>query len=216
MVGTSNHSDAAMRSSAVTTVIIIAMDRTADTTPGRHQLQSGVRNTLHMSVALTKSVEEAHEAVELTTMTMTSDEGERATEMVMHPASIQPTKQPSERAKDTAWQGAVCFHRFHHQQQQQQLMCGCIVDERAICLSSISTSLVVVTGHQQQRLLPWILIDVMCVDVPSPRATTMMVVVTLMTRPERYTHTRMCQKRRRKPSPCDVVLLRRDRDSGQH
>ncbi|EGD80403.1 hypothetical protein PTSG_11047 [Salpingoeca rosetta] len=45
---------------------------------GRHELQSGVRQTLHMSVALMKSVGEAHEAVAPTTMTMTSDEAAAA------------------------------------------------------------------------------------------------------------------------------------------
>ncbi|EGD77633.1 hypothetical protein PTSG_08726 [Salpingoeca rosetta] len=46
---------------------------------GRHQLQSGVRNTLHMSLALMKSVEEAHEAVEPATMTMMTSDGAAAT-----------------------------------------------------------------------------------------------------------------------------------------
>ncbi|EGD80002.1 hypothetical protein PTSG_10278 [Salpingoeca rosetta] len=45
---------------------------------GRHQPQSGVRQTLHMSLALMKSVGEANEAVEPTTMTMTSDEATTA------------------------------------------------------------------------------------------------------------------------------------------
>ncbi|EGD82371.1 hypothetical protein PTSG_11956, partial [Salpingoeca rosetta] len=217
MVGTSNHSDAAMRSSTVTaiTAIIIAIDRTAAITlrptPAPIWREADIAHVSRSHEEVSNVVEEAYEAVEPTTMTMTSDEGS-----CIPLPSNQPTKQPSERAKDTAWQGA---------QHQQQLMCGCIVDERAICLSSISTSLVVVTGPQQQRLRPWIMYGVMCVDVLLPRMTTMMTVVSarwpfssqaLMTRAGRYTHTQMCEKRRHQPSPCDVALLRRARDSGQH
>ncbi|EGD79105.1 hypothetical protein PTSG_09832 [Salpingoeca rosetta] len=155
MAGTSYHSDAAMRSSAVIITIIIiartaAIWREAD-------IAHVSRSHEEVSICV---VGEAHEALEPTTMTMTSDAGP-----CIPSPSNRPTKQPSERAKDTAWQGA--------QQQQQQLMCGCIVDELALCISPISSSLVVVTGHQQQRLRPW---EVMCVDVPLPRMTTMIVV----------------------------------------
>ncbi|EGD78221.1 hypothetical protein PTSG_12839, partial [Salpingoeca rosetta] len=66
--------------------------------------------------------EEAHEAVEPTTMTVTGDGGHASS------PSNRPAKQPSERANG-------------HGQYQQQLMCGCIVDELAFRLSSISTSL---------------------------------------------------------------------------
>ncbi|EGD78598.1 hypothetical protein PTSG_11756 [Salpingoeca rosetta] len=177
---------------------------------GRHQLQSGVRQTLHMSVALMKSVEEAHEAVEPTTMmTMTSDEGP-----CIPLPSNRPTKQPSERAKDTAWQGAVCFHLFHQQQQQQQQpMSGCIVDELALCLSFMSTSpsssssLVANSsgcGHgcggcDVRRCAVASRDDAAAAGGRWPISSQ-----ALMTRAGRYTHTQLCERRRHK---ADVVRV---------
>ncbi|EGD80402.1 hypothetical protein PTSG_10657, partial [Salpingoeca rosetta] len=142
MVGTSNHSDAIMCSSAVT-VIAIAIDCTAaitlQPTPAPIWREADIAHVSRSDeeVSNVRVVEEAHEAVEPTTMKMTSDEGP----CIRLHLSNRPTKQPSERAKDTAWQGAVCFHRFHQQQQQQQQpMSGCIVDELALCISSTSPS----------------------------------------------------------------------------
>ncbi|EGD74098.1 hypothetical protein PTSG_12361 [Salpingoeca rosetta] len=109
MGGTSNHSDAVMRSSALTTAITaIAIDRTAAITlrptPAPIWREADLAHVTRSHQEVSNVVEEAHEAVEPTTMTMTSDAGERPTEMC------------------------------------QQLMAGCILDELALCLSSISCS----------------------------------------------------------------------------
>ncbi|EGD83700.1 hypothetical protein PTSG_04305 [Salpingoeca rosetta] len=78
MVGTSNHSDAAMRSSAVTAITVtITIDRIAAITRG-------------------------------------------------------PTPAPIRREADMA-------HVRRSDEEQQQLMCGCIVDELALCLLPISS-----------------------------------------------------------------------------
>ncbi|EGD79555.1 hypothetical protein PTSG_10405, partial [Salpingoeca rosetta] len=124
MVGTSNHSDAVI--SAVTIIAIIAIDCTAAITlrptPAPIRREADIAHVTRSDEDVSNA-REAHEAVEPTTMTMTSAEGP-----CIPSPSNRPTKQPSERAKDTAWQGA------------QQLMAGCIVDELALCLSSISCS----------------------------------------------------------------------------
>ncbi|EGD83286.1 hypothetical protein PTSG_03896, partial [Salpingoeca rosetta] len=124
MVGTSYHSDAVIcSSSAVTAITIIIIDRTAAITrrptpaPIWREADIAHVSRSHEEVSI---VEEAHEAVEPTTMTMTSAEAERA-------------------SKGHGVARGRCFHPFHHKQQQQQRMCGCIVDELAPCLSSIST-----------------------------------------------------------------------------
>ncbi|EGD82394.1 hypothetical protein PTSG_03037, partial [Salpingoeca rosetta] len=75
MVGTSNHSDAAMRSSAVTAITVtIAIDCTAAIT--RRPTTAPIwreADIAHVSRSdeEVSNVREAHEAVELTTMTMT-------------------------------------------------------------------------------------------------------------------------------------------------
>ncbi|EGD76378.1 hypothetical protein PTSG_01079 [Salpingoeca rosetta] len=102
MVGTSNHSDTVRRRS-----------RPSSSSPsppstaqppshaGSHQPQSGVRQTLHMSVALMKSVEEAHEAVEPTTMAMTSDEAvpDVAALWMNGPSASGPSPPPRPRRR---------------------------------------------------------------------------------------------------------------------
>ncbi|EGD77634.1 hypothetical protein PTSG_12782 [Salpingoeca rosetta] len=178
MVATSNHSDAVMRSSAVTITTIIAIDCTAAITrrptPAPIWREADIAHVTRSDEEVSNVVEEAHEAVEPTKMTMTSD--------------AAPT---------------------------QLLMCGCILDELALCLLSISScssssSLVANSsgcdhgcgGCDVRRCA------VASHDDDDGGGRWPFSSQALMTRPERYTHTRMCQKRRRK-------LLRRDRDCGQ-
>ncbi|EGD76644.1 hypothetical protein PTSG_12631 [Salpingoeca rosetta] len=79
VVGTSNHSDAVMRSLAVTTIAIIAVDRTAAIT--RRPTPAPIwreADIAHVSRSDEQVSNEAREAVEPTTMTMTMTSDEAA------------------------------------------------------------------------------------------------------------------------------------------
>ncbi|EGD83251.1 hypothetical protein PTSG_03882 [Salpingoeca rosetta] len=118
---------------------------------GRHQLQSVMRQTLHMSVALTMSVEGAHEAVEPTTMTMTSDEG--------HASRLHPTDQASSRASEQRTRRGKGPFVFPVSTTSSNSNNRCMA---AFWMSWLLPSLVhllllivfVVIGYQQQRLRP--------------------------------------------------------------
>ncbi|EGD81351.1 hypothetical protein PTSG_11832 [Salpingoeca rosetta] len=76
----------------------------------------------------------------------------------------------------TIWREADNAH--HQQQQQQLLMCGCIVDELALRLSSISifSSSSSSLGSPTAAAAAMDVEGVMCVYVPLPRMTTLLVV----------------------------------------
>ncbi|EGD79673.1 hypothetical protein PTSG_13084, partial [Salpingoeca rosetta] len=188
MAGTSNHSDAII--SAITIITTITIDRTAAITrrptPAPIWREADIAHVSRSdeevsNVRVRACVEEAHEAVEPTMMTMTSDEAvpDVAALWMNGPSASGPSPPPRPRRRWSPTAAAAAMD----------------------------------------------VEDVMCVDVLLPHMTTMMMVVSgrrpfssqaLITRAGRYTHTQMCQKRRRKPFPCDVELLRRARDCGQH
>ncbi|EGD77423.1 hypothetical protein PTSG_12747 [Salpingoeca rosetta] len=129
---------------------------------------------MHMSLALTKSVEEAHEAVEPTTMTMTSDGGP-----CIPSPSNRPSKQPSERANGHGVARGCLFSPFPPSTTPAATADGWLhLDERALCLWAISTcssssSLITSSSGCCHGCGE----GVMCVDVPLPRMTMMMMMV---------------------------------------
>ncbi|EGD79103.1 hypothetical protein PTSG_02069 [Salpingoeca rosetta] len=93
-----------------------------------------------------------------------------------HTADItrRPTQAPIWREAD------IAHVSRSHEEQQQQVMAGCIVDELALCLSSISSissssslSSLVTNSSGCGRGCGG---GVMCVDVPLPRMTMTMMV----------------------------------------
>ncbi|EGD81246.1 hypothetical protein, variant [Salpingoeca rosetta] len=122
-------------SSAVITALTTTIDGTAAITPGRHQPQSGVRQTLHISVALMKSVEEAHEAVEPTTMMK-----------VRGPCIPSPSNRPSKAAERASKGHGVARGRLFSPFPPPATTATTTADDvwlhldaLALCLSSIST-----------------------------------------------------------------------------
>ncbi|EGD75348.1 hypothetical protein PTSG_06424 [Salpingoeca rosetta] len=219
MVGTSNHSDAAMRSSAATVITLSPSTAQPPSHSGRHQLQSGVMQTLHMSLALTKSVEEAHEAVEPTTMTMTSAGGPRI--------RLHPTDQASSRASEQRTRrgkGPFVFTVSTINTSSSNSRCLAALWMNWPSVSRPSPPSPRRRRHWSPTAAAAAMDGVMCVDMLLPCVTTLLLVVrrwpfssqALMTRAGRYTHTQMCEKRRHQPFPCDMELLRHDRDSCQH
>ncbi|EGD74107.1 hypothetical protein PTSG_06117 [Salpingoeca rosetta] len=148
MVGTSNHSDAVMCSSAVTVITITIIDSTAVIT-------------------------------------------------------LQPTPAPIWRESDIA-------HVTRSDEEQQQLMCGCIVDELALCLSSIPSS----SSSSSSSLVTNSGCDRECGGCDVRRCAVAsrddaagggrwpISSQALITRAGQYTHTRMCEKRRHKADEC--------------
>ncbi|EGD81247.1 hypothetical protein PTSG_13164 [Salpingoeca rosetta] len=191
-------------SSAVITALTTTIDGTAAITPGRHQPQSGVRQTLHISVALMKSVEEAHEAVEPTTMMK-----------VRGPCIPSPSNRPSKAAERASKGHGVARGRLFSPFPPPATTATTTADDvwlhldaLALCLSSISTcssSSLVTNSSDCDRGCGGCDVRRCAVasrDDAAGGGQWPISSQALMTRPGRYTHTQMCQRRRHEADVC--------------